>query len=220
MPPRRSAIPHPPVAGLLLLHGRHMRPAELEPFVPALGLPVHCLAPAGPVHHEDGRHSWWPVDMREREAELATGASELSGRYPAGRELARECLGRAVGELHAQLQPGQPLLLAGFSQGGMLALDYLLHTGDPRIGGLAIFSASRLAMDEWRPRLAALAGMPVLLAHGRQDANLSFAAGEALRELLVGAAAQVQWLPFDGGHEVALVVWRALRRFVASRVPA
>jgi predicted esterase len=75
-------------------------------------------------------------------------------------------------------------LLAGFSQGGMLALDYLLQTGDPRVSGLAVFSASRIALAEWLPLQHRLAGMPVLLAHGRQDTHLSFEAGEALHALL------------------------------------
>lgn len=206
----------PPRAGLLLLHGRHMRAELLAPFVPALALPVRCGLPCGPVQHEDGSRSWWPVDMVQRQAELAQGPVDLAGRHPAGRAEARQVLAGAVADLHARQAPGEPLLLAGFSQGGMLALDYLLHTGDRRVSGLALFSASRLALQEWQPLLHRLAGLPVLLAHGRHDTHLSFAAGEALHELLKSSGAQVHWLPFNGGHELPLAVWRGLRRFVQS----
>jgi len=213
-PAAASARPRDPATGLLLLHGRHMLPATLEAFVPALSLPLHSRVPAGPVHHEDGSHSWWPVDMQQRAAELARGPVDLAERHPAGREGARASLRGEIDQLQASLPAGAPLLLAGFSQGGMLALDYLLHSGDTRIAGLAVFSASRLALPAWSARLPALAGLPVLLTHGRQDTHLSFAAGEALRDLLLRAGARVHWLPFDGGHELPLVVWRALRRFV------
>lgn len=205
-----------PRAGLLLLHGRHMKADVLAPFVPALALPVRCGVPGGPVRHDDGSRSWWPVDMVQRQAELARGPVDLADRQPAGRAEARLALAEAVDEIQARQPAGEPLLLAGFSQGGMLALDYLLHTGDRRVSGLAVFSASRLALVEWQPLLHRLAGVPVLLAHGRQDTHLSFEAGEALHALLQSAGAQVEWLPFNGGHELPLAVWRALRRFVQS----
>jgi phospholipase/carboxylesterase len=51
----------------------------------------------------------------------------------------------------------------------------------------------------------------VLVAHGTSDAELSLTAGELLRDFAVAGGAQVTWLPFDGGHELPLVVWRALR---------
>jgi phospholipase/carboxylesterase len=52
----------------------------------------------------------------------------------------------------------------------------------------------------------------VLVAHGSRDAELAFAAGELLRDFARAGGAEVTWLPFQGGHEIPLVVWRALRR--------
>jgi phospholipase/carboxylesterase len=56
----------------------------------------------------------------------------------------------------------------------------------------------------------------VLVAHGRDDDELSFAAGERLRDVALAGGARVEWLPFDGGHGIPLVVWRALRRFLRN----
>jgi hypothetical protein len=56
--------------------------------------------------------------------------------------------------------------------------------------------------------------VPVLVAHGHEDDDLAFSAGERLRDMMIAAGARVQWLPFEGGHGLPLVVWRALRRFV------
>ena len=52
----------------------------------------------------------------------------------------------------------------------------------------------------------------MLVAHGRADAELAFVAGELLRDFAIAGGATVTWLPFDGGHEIPLVVWRALRK--------
>ena len=121
------------------------------------------------------------------------------------------------------LAPGQPLVLAGFSQGGMLAMDHTLMDADQHPpatppSALVLLSSTCIALDDWVPRLARLQGLPALVAHGREDADLGLSAGLRLRDCLASGGAQVQWLPFDGGHELPLVVWRALRRFVGAVV--
>jgi len=210
----------PPRALLVLLHGLGMRPEVLAPFPQALALPVVSAVPPGPVVHADGSRAWWPVDLAARRLRLADpahGPADLVDRRPAGREAARAVLAAELARLRSTW-PDLPLVLAGFSQGGMLALDHLLGQDDGLpVQGLVLMSSSRIAAVDWACRWPRVAGLPVLVAHGRQDADLSFAAGEGLRNALEAAGAQVQWLPFDGGHEIPLIVWRALRRFVLQR---
>jgi len=55
--------------------------------------------------------------------------------------------------------------------------------------------------------------LPVLVSHGTHDPDLAFSAGEALRDFFRSSGARVTWQPFEGGHEIPLIVWRALRRF-------
>lgn len=228
-PPASAAPAQPgsPTAGtpddaprcvLLLLHGLTMRPEALQAFAQALAPLAAVRVPPGPVQHEDGSRSWWAVDPSKRAQRLAAGPSDLFDRHPAGRAQARASLAQAVAQARAD-HPGLPLMLAGFSQGGMLAIDYLLLSEAPvPVDGLALLSSTRIALDEWQPALGRLAGLPALVAHGLQDQDLSLSAGEGLRDLLQAAGAQVRWLPFEGGHELPLVVWRALRRFVAEQV--
>jgi phospholipase/carboxylesterase len=98
----------------------------------------------------------------------------------------------------------------------MLAVDTLLH--EPiRIDALALLSSSCIALDEWRAQWArsrALHELPVLVTHGRADSDLALSAGERLRDELRSAGADVQWLAFDGGHEIPLQVWRQLRKML------
>lgn len=212
--------PEPPAHGapqgaLALLHGLGMDPAVLRPFLRSLALPTWSLVPEGPVDTGAGTRAWWAVDPAKRQARMAAGPSDLFDRHPAGRPRAHAALDDALSCLR-QVAPGLPLIVAGFSQGGMLAVDHALRGRGRPPSALALLSSSCIALDEWAPHWRRLAGMPVLLAHGRDDDDLAFSAGERLRDQLHAAGAQVRWLPFEGGHELPLVVWRALRRFVAD----
>jgi len=91
-------------------------------------------------------------------------------------------------------------------------MDYVLHGG--RVDGLVLLSSSRIAYADWQGRLGALAHLPMLIAHGTEDTELGFAAGEGLRDAALAGGATLDWLPYEGGHQIPLVVWRALRRFL------
>ena len=91
------------------------------------------------------------------------------------------------------------------------------ETGSPTViaGELLAFGGygqSRIAFDEWGPRLPRLKDLPMLVVHGRDDDELAFSAGESLRDAAMAGGADVEWLPFEGGHGIPLVAWRALRR--------
>ena len=196
---------------VVVLHGRNMQAADLAPFGVSLGVDAHFVFPDAPLAAEPGR-TWWPVDSEARLR--AQGARDLQAMDPAGRVEARAQLGG----LCAEVATGKRLALVGFSQGGMLAMDYVLHGG--RVHALALLSSTRIAFDEWRPLLPRLAGLPVLVAHGRGDEELSFAAGEALRDAALAGGADVTWFPFDGGHGIPLPAWRALRKFLVAHTAA
>jgi phospholipase/carboxylesterase len=195
---------------VVVLHGRQMCAADLVPFAKSLALPAYFVFPDGPLPAEPRGRTWWPVDSEARMRRLAGGPMELSAMDPDGRAEARALLGDLITLL------ARPVILVGFSQGGMLAMDYTLHA-EKRPTALALLSSTRIAIEDWTPRAPALAGLPVLVAHGRRDEELAFHAGELLAEFARSGGADVTWLPFDGGHEIPLVVWRALRKFVLAR---
>jgi phospholipase/carboxylesterase len=61
-----------------------------------------------------------------------------------------------------------------------------------------------------------MCGLPILVSHGEADDDLSFEAGEKLRDWLVESGADVTWVPFQGGHQIPLGVWRRLRQFLTQ----
>jgi len=193
---------------VVMLHGRSMSGADLAPFAHALGLPAYFVFPDAPLSAIPRGRTWWPVDAEDRAQRLAEGAADLHALDPPGRASARERLT----SLCTEAASGKRLVLIGFSQGGMLAMDYVLHGG--QVNALALLSSTRIAFSDWQPRLPCLAGLPVLISHGQSDRELAFAAGESLRDACASGGAQVAWLPFQGGHEIPLIVWRALRRFL------
>jgi phospholipase/carboxylesterase len=206
-------LPDAPLT-LVLLHGYAMRPADLSPFAHSLGTPAYFLFPAGPVPSPIGGHAWWTVDLEARESALARGPRDLTDDYPRGLDVAREQLGRFLDVVAAKFPP-QRVVIGGFSQGGMLALDWVLRGIQP-VDALVLLSASRLATRDWQPHRERLRNLPVFVSHGTADQDLAFAAGERLRDFVLESGARASWVPFEGGHEIPLVVWRGLRKFLSA----
>ena len=215
---RTTAVGNPDAPlTLVLLHGYAMEPADLSPFAHSIGIPAYFLLPQGPVTSPNGGHAWWEVDLEARQSALALGPRDLANDHPSGLADARRQFGQFLAALTAEAKPGhsanRKTVIGGFSQGGMLALDWVLR-GNQRVDGLALLSTSRLAVDEWEPQRERLHDLPVFLSHGATDRDLAFAAGERLRDFLLESAAQLTWSPFEGGHEIPFVVWRGLRKFL------
>ena len=200
-------------AGLcvVVLHGHAMAPEDLAPFARSMGVPGLYCFPAGLRAAEPRGRSWWPVDEEARQQAQCGGPRDLAHISPAAREPARA----AVASLLRQppLAGARTRVLAGFSQGGMLACDTLLHE-EVTVDGLALFSSSRIALPQWTPRRDRLRGLPALVTHGRGDEDLAFEAGCGLYQWLAESGALARWLPFEGGHEMPLAVWREFRRFL------
>jgi phospholipase/carboxylesterase len=208
---------------VILLHGFAMVPADLAPFAAISGSQATFLFPrgqlavaAGTLGRDVATATWWAVDAQARAAAMAVGPRDLSNHSPHGVEAARTHLDTLVREVRAQLQPRR-LIVGGFSQGAMLSLEWQLHTETPA-DALILMSGAQIRAQLWRPLLPRLQSLPVYQAHGRSDPDLSFAAAERLCELLRKHGAEVEWNPFDGGHETPLRVWRGLKRFLGTGI--
>ena len=203
---------------VVVLHGHAMRASDLAPFARSIGVRGRFVFPQAPFPAAAGGYSWWPIDEEQRVETLRGGARDLAGAYPQGRQEARAALVELLLEVRLRASDAR-CALVGFSQGGMLACETLLYE-QVRVDALALLSSSCIALDEWRPRLPRLQGTPVLVTHGRSDTDLALSAGERLRDELIAADANVQWLAFDGGHEIPLQVWRQLRKMLNTILAA
>ncbi len=102
------------------------------------------------------------------------------------------------------------ILLAGFSQGGVIALATALSGTQPLAGVVALSTYLPHAFrDEPRhPRL------PILQCHGRQDAVIPLAVGFATGRYLSDAGYAHRWLDYHMGHQVCGAELEAIRAWL------
>jgi phospholipase/carboxylesterase len=219
--------PDDAAATCVLLHGFGAPGDDLLGLATALDAPVRFVVPAAPLElgglYGDAR-AWWLIDLMRLEDELRRGVTrDRRDEVPDGLLEARGHVLRLLDELAARfsIAPDR-LVLAGFSQGAMLSLDVALHRDAPP-AGLLLMSGTLIAAAVWQARMASLAGVPVVLSHGRRDGLLPFSLAEILRDQLIAAGAEVDWVPHNGAHEIPQVVLdhaTQLLQTVASRKTA
>ena len=194
-------------ASVIWMHGLGADARDFEPIVPELRLPtelgirfVFPNAPIRPVTVNGGMRmrAWYDVltmDLPRREDPDGVYASE-----------------RAIcALLEREEQRGVPadrIVLAGFSQGGAMALHTGLRYPDRLAGILALSCYIPLASklnDERRP---ANQPTPIFMAHGDYDAVIPMRYGQQSAELLKNLGYRVEWQDYGMGHEVC---WEEIR---------
>jgi phospholipase/carboxylesterase len=205
---------------IVLLHGFGASGDDLVPLWRVLGAPVgtRFVFPEAPLTipgFEDGRAWWMPSDLAARERAYASGkARDLSGEVPEGLADARDHVVAMLEDLGRTFCP-RKVVLGGFSQGAMLSCDVALRTSVP-LAALVMLSGSFIAEEQWRPMMPRRSEVLAFLSHGDADRMLPFAQSERLRDALAGAGLAVQWVPFQGGHEIPARVTDALGGFLRA----
>ena len=97
-------------------------------------------------------------------------------------------------------RPGD-VLLGGFSQGAMVSAEIAFRSDTP-LKALILLSPTVVDEPSWRDGIPLRRGLPVFIAHGRQDEVLPFSASARLAETLRTAGLNVTWVPFDGEHDI------------------
>lgn len=209
-------------ATCVLLHGFGAGGDDLVSLADAFDVAVRFVFPAAPIElgglYGDSR-AWWMLDIERMISERERGVvRDRRNEVPAGLPEARTQLIDMLEQLQARFSiADDQLVLGGFSQGAMLSLDVALHRSAPP-AGLIQMSGTLIAEAEWKPRMASLAGVPVMQSHGRSDGILPFDAAEILRDQLKAAGAVVDWQPFPGGHEIPQRVIAAVEQLLRARV--
>jgi predicted esterase len=117
----------------------------------------------------------------------------------------RSQLHAALDQLHAirnSLEPKTPFVMAGFSQGACLTIEYAMAHG-PWTGAMVAFTGCRLGTAADERQMADLGGMPVYLSGADADPWIPLAAyADAVHQLGM-ARARVRSDIYPGrGHEV------------------
>ena len=116
-------------------------------------------------------------------------------------------------ELAKGIEPDR-LIVAGFSQGGVMAIELISHLQD-KLGG-AIALSCYLGRPDAVP--AATRPLPVFLAHGTEDDIVPFTLGEQARHTLIGQGYEVDWHEYRMPHSVCLEEIAAIRDWLLQRL--
>jgi phospholipase/carboxylesterase len=190
-----------PGASVIWLHGLGADGHDFVPVVPELDLPatlpvrfVFPHAPVRPVTINGGAlmRAWYDVrDDGGVRREDAAGVQESRRRVEALVEREKR---RGI--------PAARIVLAGFSQGGAMAL----HTGlrhPERLAGILALSTflplpDTLAAEASEPNR----DVPVFMAHGTEDALIPLGRGHRSRDRLLELGYRVAWREYAMPHAV------------------
>ena len=190
-----------PRASVIWLHGLGADGHDFEPIVPELQLPAtlpvrfvfpHAPVQAVTINGGARMRAWYDVyalDGVRREDETGVRASQARVEALLAREKAR---GVAV----------RRIALAGFSQGGAIALQTGLRHGERLAGIMALSTFLPLASSVAKEATAANRDVPIFMAHGVYDDLIPLARATASRDALVAARYQVEWHEYRMQHAV------------------
>ncbi len=162
----------------------------------------------------EGR-AWFPISLAELERSIVTGvAVDWSERVPPGLEDTR----RRVAEfIDALAVPPEKLILGGFSQGSMVAIDLVTQMERPP-AGLAILSGTLINRSEWENLAPRHKGMPFFQSHGTNDPVLGFTMAQKLQRFLIDSGWKGQLIKFEGGHEIPPLVISHLNAYLRRQL--
>lgn len=172
--------------------------------------------PAGPLDLSPlglwGGRAWFPIDMQALQSgNTDQRIAQLASAEPPGMAAARKKLRAAIESLMGA-QPWSEVVLGGFSQGAMMALDLALRLEEAPAAVIA-FSPTLVDRANWQRLALQRKGLKVLISHGRQDPVLPIRGTEALVALLNEAGLAVEYVPFNGPHTIP---YEALERAAAT----
>jgi len=207
---------------VLLCHGFGAAGDDLVPLAREVdaGPGVRWFFPEAPLELAWGGRAWWEIDMmRIQELALRGQRHFLTAETPPGLAPARAALEATIAELEASHGVRrEALVIGGFSQGAMITTEIALHAERP-FAGLVVLSGALISEGRWAAAAEKTGrSLHALMTHGRADPLLPFEAAEALRDLLVRAGADVDFLPHGGQHEIPPPALGRLGTFAKKRL--
>ena len=192
-----------PEYAVIWMHGLGADGHDFEPIVPLLGIPAgvavkfvfpHALRRPITVNNGAVMRAWY--DIMELGSTLK-GQDEAGIRHSAA--LVRDLIDQQI----ALGIPASKIVLAGFSQGGAMAL-YAGLRYPAKLAGIMSLSAYMLYPDRLDDEHnAANATTPVFVGHGTQDPMVPFFLGEETRKQLEAGDWPVQWHSYPIPHSVS-----------------
>ena len=174
--------------------------------------PLNWIFPQGPLEVPIGPgwtgRAWWNINIEQIQKDAAQGverdlSTEASPQAVASRQ-------KVIAAIETLKVPWNKVILGGFSQGAMLAVDIYLHAPQSPMG-LFVWSSALVNKVEWKERTKSedfqnrLKENPhptYFQSHGTNDTVLSLKNGQRLDSFLQSVGMKGKMITFNGGHEI------------------
>jgi phospholipase/carboxylesterase len=208
----------PADSAVILMHGLGADGHDFETLVFELDLPpesairwVFPHAPVRPVTLNGGMamRAWFDIlglDHRSKEDEAGIRASAEDVRGLIRRERERGIAAERI-------------VLAGFSQGGAMALHTALREPERLAGVLALSTYLPLRNTLEAEAHPANAAVPIFQAHGTADPIVALSLGEGSRDLLRARGYEVDWRTYPMPHSVCADEVSDIREWLLGVLP-
>jgi phospholipase/carboxylesterase len=208
----------PPTASVIWLHGLGADGTDFVPLVPELRLPddiaprfIFPNAPVRPVTVNNGMSmpAWYDiyrfgVKDREDAAGIRASAAVIHG---------------LIDSEHAAGISTARIVLAGFSQGGAIALQAGLRYAQPLAGILALSPYMPLAASLAAESSPANRAIPILMCHGRQDPVVPLELARKSFEALQAQGYTPRLLEYPMEHTLCAEEVVAISHWLAQALP-
>jgi len=199
----------PPRAAVIWLHGLGADGHDFEPIVPELRLKqavrfVFPHAPERPVTINQGMRmrAWYDI------LQFGGGREDDKGIH------ASQAL--IVKLIEEQPVPPEKIVLAGFSQGGAIALQTALRYPKRLAGVMALSTYLPLAATLPAERAAANAEVPIFMAHGSYDDIIPIQRARDSRSFLEKLGYRIEWHDYPMPHSLCGEEVRDISAFLAK----
>ncbi len=188
-----------PQGSVIWLHGLGADGHDFEPIVAELRLPkelslrfVFPHAPVQPVTINGGMamRSWYDIVSFDSE-----GRADRAG-VLASSELLEGLIAR---EIDRGIAP-EKIVIAGFSQGGAVAIHTALQTEHPIAGLMAL--STYMALPDDAASAVSRKDLPIFMAHGSFDPVLRMEWGRSSADRLIEAGFAIDWHEYPMAHAV------------------
>ena len=206
-----------PDAAIIWLHGLGADGNDFVPIIDQLQLPsdyavrfIFPHAPIRPITINQGYQmpGWYDISsLSIVEKEDEAGIRESSA-----------ILKQLCEEQEADGIPASRIVIAGFSQGGAIALHCGCRYPKPLAGIMAL--STYLALPETlADEISECATeVPVFMAHGRQDDVVAYENGKTGMEQLEANNMEIQWQEYDMAHAVCLEEIQHIRQWLMQQL--
>jgi phospholipase/carboxylesterase len=200
-------------SSVIWMHGLGADAHDFEPIVPHLDIPaelglrfVFPNAPVQPVTINGGMamRAWYDIlgiDIPRQEDEKGLRASEAA-------------IKRLIQRERQQGISAENIILAGFSQGGAMALQTGLRYPETLGGIMALSCYVPLTAMLENERHPDNGNTPIFMAHGTFDPVVPYSLGKTSMELLQSLDYAIEWHEYPMAHEVNLEEIQAIGQWL------